>query len=200
MTTIDLAPVDEVPLLRSYANVVNVAGRSLGAPIGGFLIGTVGWRWSFLGQVPLAVICLLIGWHGFPSASNSADTGGDANEERTVRSTISQLDIGGLFSLSATILLLIFIVQNLSAADESVAQLTILVPAFFAAAMLFVATEAYWARSPLIPLHLLKTPLGGYGVNQVLVMFSRSGVSVRIIDIYSFCSDACPVSCSLRAI
>lgn len=200
MTTIDLAPVDEVPLLRSYANVVNVAGRSLGAPIGGFLIGTVGWRWSFLGQVPLAVICLLIGWLGFPSASNSTDTGGDANEERTVRSTISQLDIGGLFSLSATILLLLFIVQNLSAADESVAQLTILVPAFFAAAMLFVATEACWARSPLIPLHLLKKSLGGYGVNQVLVMFSRSGVSVRIIDIYSFCSDACPVSCSLRAI
>jgi len=42
MTTIDLAPADKVALLRSYANAVNVAGRSLGAPIGGFLIGAVG--------------------------------------------------------------------------------------------------------------------------------------------------------------
>lgn len=197
MITIDLAPVNEVALLRSYANVVNVTGRSLGAPIGGFLIGTVGWRWSFLGQVPFVVVCLLIGWHGFPSALNSTGTGGDGNEERTTRSTISQLDIGGLFSLSTTILLLLFIVQNLNAADESIAQLNILVPAFFVAAVLFVATEAYWAKSPLIPLYLLRTPLGGYGMNQILVMFSRSGVSVRIAEMKSFFPDACPVSFSL---
>ncbi|ODM23071.1 hypothetical protein SI65_00660 [Aspergillus cristatus] len=172
----DLAPADEVALLRSYANVVNVAGRSLGAPIGGLLIGAVGWRWSFLGQLPLVAICILVLWYGFPSASGSTENSGDANEERTARSIISQLDIGGLFSLSAIILLLLLIVQNLSAADDSAAGLTILVPAFFAAVLLFIATEGYWARNPLIPLHLLKTSLGGYGVNQVLILFSRSGL------------------------
>jgi MFS family permease len=43
---LDMTPVDEVALYRGYQNVVNIAGRSLGGPIGGFLADTVGWRWS----------------------------------------------------------------------------------------------------------------------------------------------------------
>lgn len=82
------------------------------------------------------------------------------------------------------IILLLLIVQNLSAADDSTAGLTIIVPAFFAAVLLFIATEGFWTRNPLIPLHLLKTSLEGYGVNQVLILFSRSGVSFRVIKVH----------------
>lgn len=44
-------PSNEVALFRGYANVVNVAGRSLGAPVGGFLIVTLGWRWFVLVRI-----------------------------------------------------------------------------------------------------------------------------------------------------
>lgn len=45
LTCIDLVPAREVAIYRSYENVVNVIGRSMGAPLGGFLSDTIGWRW-----------------------------------------------------------------------------------------------------------------------------------------------------------
>ena len=38
-------PPNEVVMFRNYGNMVNITGRSLGAPLGGFLTETVGWRW-----------------------------------------------------------------------------------------------------------------------------------------------------------
>lgn len=45
LTGIDLVPPREVAIYRSYENVVNCIGRSVGAPIGGLLLDTIGWRW-----------------------------------------------------------------------------------------------------------------------------------------------------------
>lgn len=45
LTSIDLVPPREVAIYRSYENVVNCVGRSVGAPIGGFLLDMIGWRW-----------------------------------------------------------------------------------------------------------------------------------------------------------
>lgn len=38
-------PPGDVAVFRSYENLVSVIARSLGAPIGGFLLDTIGWRW-----------------------------------------------------------------------------------------------------------------------------------------------------------
>ncbi|GAB1195680.1 hypothetical protein APSETT444_004942 [Aspergillus pseudonomiae] len=171
----DMVPADEVALLRSYANVVNVVGRSIGAPLGGYIIGAVGWRWSFIGQLPVAAICLLIGLYGLPSSLNSTKTR-DA-DEGTSRRSIMGLDFAGLVSFSVTILLLLLLMQELSApSDRFQIPLTILAPAVCAGVILFIVIEAYWARTPLIPLHLLKTSLGGFCLNQILMMSSRSGL------------------------
>ncbi|KAE8139416.1 major facilitator superfamily domain-containing protein [Aspergillus pseudotamarii] len=171
----DMVPADEVALLRSYANVFNVVGRSVGAPLGGYLISYVGWRWSFIGQLPVAIICLLIGLYGLPSSLNPTKTG-DADEGNARRS-IAGLDFAGLVSLSITTILLLFLMQELGAPPDSFQiPLSILVPAFCTAAMLFLVIEAYWARTPLIPLHLMKTSLGGFCLNQIMLMSGRSGL------------------------
>ncbi|THC94413.1 hypothetical protein EYZ11_006110 [Aspergillus tanneri] len=73
----DLVPAGEVALFRSYANVVNVLGQTMGASVGGFLIQTVGWRWSFLGQIPLVIICNLVALYGLPSWLNERKTEDD---------------------------------------------------------------------------------------------------------------------------
>jgi hypothetical protein len=41
----DMVPIREVASWRSYVNIAATSGRSLGGPIGGYLIDTIGWRW-----------------------------------------------------------------------------------------------------------------------------------------------------------
>lgn len=41
----DLVPVHDVARLRSYVNVLQASGRSIGGVIGGALTQTLGWRW-----------------------------------------------------------------------------------------------------------------------------------------------------------
>ncbi|KAE8152481.1 major facilitator superfamily domain-containing protein [Aspergillus avenaceus] len=173
----DLSPVDDVALLRSYANVVNIAGRSLGPPLGGFLIDAIGWRSMFLGQLPLIIICLVIGLYGFPSSLNVKRENYEADPECTSQSTFSHLDFSGLASFSVATVLLLCLTQSWSATSNiAPAQMTMFGLAFAAASIAFVAVEAFWARNPLIPLRLMKTSLGGYCINQMLMMSSRSGL------------------------
>ncbi|KAL8366793.1 hypothetical protein RB595_008756 [Gaeumannomyces hyphopodioides] len=58
----DIAPLREVASWQSGINLAAVSGRSLGAPLGGLLADLVGWRLSFMGQVPIfcasVVFCL----------------------------------------------------------------------------------------------------------------------------------------------
>lgn len=41
----DRLPLNEVAVWRSYSHIVATLGRSSGAPLGGLLADTVGWRW-----------------------------------------------------------------------------------------------------------------------------------------------------------
>jgi MFS family permease len=56
----DLVPIRQVAAWRSYVNIFHIFGRSVGGPLGGFLADTVGWRWSFLGQVPLTFLAIIL--------------------------------------------------------------------------------------------------------------------------------------------
>ncbi|KAK6835038.1 MFS general substrate transporter [Apiospora arundinis] len=51
---------------QSGVNLAATTGRSLGGPVGGWLADTVGWRWSFLGQVPLFLIAIALCLAWFP--------------------------------------------------------------------------------------------------------------------------------------
>lgn len=55
----DLVPPIQIAAWRSYVNVAATVGRSLGGPVGGWLADNVGWRWSFLGQVPFLVLAIV---------------------------------------------------------------------------------------------------------------------------------------------
>ena len=63
----DLVPLRDIATWRSYVNVVATTGRGVGGPLGGWLADTVGWRWSFLGQVPLAGIAIVLIGTVFPT-------------------------------------------------------------------------------------------------------------------------------------
>lgn len=65
MTTIVSIILSDTVALRErgkwqgYVNIIYAAGSGAGAPLGGFLADAIGWRWSFLAQVPLCGIAFI---------------------------------------------------------------------------------------------------------------------------------------------
>ncbi|KAE8362456.1 major facilitator superfamily domain-containing protein [Aspergillus caelatus] len=177
----DLMPSNEVALFRGYANVVNVAGRSLGAPVGGFLIATLGWRWAFLGQLPLILICIVAAYYGLPSSLNQSKTD---SVEGNSQSRASDLDYGGIVSFATAIVILLFLIQSSSTTYEQSRLPYVLTPAFAIAVAVFILTEAYWARKPLIPLSLVKGSLGGYCIGQLMLITGRSALSSNMVPYF----------------
>ena len=62
----DVVPLRERGQWQSYINMIFALGASSGAPIGGILADSIGWRWSFLAQAPLCAIaftCVFFALH-----------------------------------------------------------------------------------------------------------------------------------------
>ncbi|KAJ2983936.1 hypothetical protein NUW54_g10580 [Trametes sanguinea] len=55
----DVAPLRKRGTLQGFGNIAFAAGQATGAPLGGFLADSIGWRWAFLIQVPLTVLAIL---------------------------------------------------------------------------------------------------------------------------------------------
>ncbi|KAL2837250.1 major facilitator superfamily domain-containing protein [Aspergillus pseudoustus] len=171
----DFLPSQDVALYRGYQNAVNVAGRSFGAPIGGFFAGSIGWRWSFYGQVPIILLCAIFTAYRLPASVNDAQLEDDPLEAvPSRRSPLRDLDYGGIISFSSTVLILLFLFRAIGARDESMTlQVSLLSVAFVVGGTLFIATELFWARKPLIPLRQISLGLAGYFVLQILLLCGR---------------------------
>jgi MFS family permease len=184
-------PPKEVAIYRNYANIVNMVGRSLGAPIGGFLAQTVGWRWyecliivrsgsnylsrSFFAQVPLIAGSLFIAAHQMPASLNNTD-----QAEGSTRSKIKRIDFAGIVMFATSVLLLLFVVDNIEpGALQQTQTFYILLGAICFSVALFLLYEAYWTDDPLIPLKMLKTSFGAYCLSQFLITISSSAVRTR---------------------
>ncbi|KAL4771045.1 major facilitator superfamily domain-containing protein [Aspergillus nidulans var. acristatus] len=174
---LDMTPVDEVALYRGYQNVVNIAGRSLGGPTGGFLADTVGWRWSFFGQVPIVICCALFCVYRLPSYLNETEPKGESAEEPAPASRppgIRDLDFAGLFTFAGTVLLLLFLLRALGAQNKSMFfQTSLLAFAFICGCTVFIVIELFWTPKPLVPIRLFSEPIGVYFLCQTLLMAGR---------------------------
>ncbi|KAG9243238.1 major facilitator superfamily domain-containing protein [Calycina marina] len=56
----DIVPLRQRGTWQGYINIVWATGSSAGAPLGGLLADSIGWRWAFLGQAPLCLIAILV--------------------------------------------------------------------------------------------------------------------------------------------
>lgn len=52
----DIIPLRERGNWQGYINIIYASGAGLGAPLGGFFVDSVGWRWAFLSQAPMTLI------------------------------------------------------------------------------------------------------------------------------------------------
>ena len=86
-------------------------GRSIGGPLGGWLADVVGWRWSFIGQVPIVGLAIALCAVYLPGPP--AEMGSDANSTASSnpRSKFSRIDFKGSFLFAAMVLALLFPIE-----------------------------------------------------------------------------------------
>ena len=103
----DLLPIREVAQWRAYVNLVATFGRSIGGPLGGWLVDVIGWRWSFFGQVPIILVAILLVTAYLPNitskGSNSA-TSAETDSSGLKKSKLSRIDFKGSFLFALMIL------------------------------------------------------------------------------------------------
>ncbi|PYH97108.1 putative transporter, partial [Aspergillus ellipticus CBS 707.79] len=171
----DLMPPDDVAVYRSYENMIYITGRSLGAPLGGLLIETIGWRWSFIGQVPLAIACTVCVSRLLPNLKKKTLC-------RDSPETIYDLDFPGIITFSITILLLLFLLHDMGIPEpEWIIVPALTLPFLFS---VFLLIEIYWAQRPLIPVDLMCKPLGAYCLVQFLLFTGRNALISSLVPYF----------------
>ncbi|KAL2891026.1 Arylsulfatase [Ceratocystis lukuohia] len=185
---VDIVPIRDLAAWRSYINLAATAGRSAGGPLGGWLADAVGWRWSFLGQVPLfmlaSALCLLYlpdtktAGRNTRRASASVEAGG-AGEISEDGKPKAELDLVGALLLGSAILAFLFPVQM---GGSLFPWNSAWIPALFAASLvllgLFITCEARWTSSPLLPLVLFRNR---EATASFLIMFLQTSAQVSLM-------------------
>ncbi|PWY90955.1 MFS general substrate transporter, partial [Aspergillus heteromorphus CBS 117.55] len=174
----DLMPPEDVAVYRSYENTIYITGRSLGAPLGGLLIDTIGWRWSFIGQTPIAITCALSVAYLLPNLRKRTL----CRDSTPSRCRIFDLDFLGIITFSITIILLLFLLHTVGIPEQN----WIVVPALtlpFTLSLL-ILIEVYWAERPLIPIDLMGKPLGAYCLVQFLLFTGRNALVSSLVPYF----------------
>ncbi|CZT00091.1 uncharacterized protein RAG0_08238 [Rhynchosporium agropyri] len=185
---IDIAAPSEVAVLRSYVNIASTVGLSSGGPLGGFLAGQIGWRWSFLGQVPIALgFCIFLS-RSLRSSLNITRQHEDRNVEGEGHSKadLQTFDYPGAIALAILVTSLLAVIDlqsQLSWAHPLTLSITI---AGVLALSAFLTLELYpGKRELLIPLRLLKTEVGIFCLGQLLVIGGCHGFISQIAAYFS---------------
>ncbi|KAK2735920.1 hypothetical protein FQN57_001060 [Myotisia sp. PD_48] len=126
-----------------YISVAAIAGRALGGPIGGFLADLMGWRWTFLSQIPLVMLCVIMTAFIVPSSVP------------VITEKNWKMDYVGAITYCAALTSLISFFESgghIISWDDPITMA--LGASFLALGILFVVVEIY-STSPLIPLKAL---------------------------------------------
>jgi EmrB/QacA subfamily drug resistance transporter len=134
------------PRERGMALGINVmaiyVGLSVGPPLGGLLVETLGWRWIFLVNLPIGVLSLIWGWLLLPR--------GDVERRET-----GGYDLPGSLLLGAFLLCLLVPLTFIAEWGWGAPQTLVLLGASALSLAGFVAVELR-ARAPVLDLDLLR--------------------------------------------
>lgn len=145
----DLVPVRDVATWRAYVNVAATVGRSLGAPVGGWLTDTVGWRWAFLGQCPLTLLALVLVLWRLPNHIAKTE-----NAEQSISEKIKRIDFVGAIFIAGTVSAFLLTLNFVSKQAEPL-YIGVTGGVFVVLAVAFYVTEKFYAKEPILPIYLL---------------------------------------------
>ncbi|KAL2137841.1 hypothetical protein VTI28DRAFT_8005 [Corynascus sepedonium] len=151
----DLLPIREVAQWRAYVNLVATLSRSIGGPLGGWLVDVIGWRWSFYGQVPPILLAIFLVAIYLPSSSTSTASSSDGvDDTSSKKSKISRVDFTGSVLLALAILAFLLPIEiggvRLPWSHPAILVLFGLSPVVL---FLFIAVEKR-QKEPILPLEI----------------------------------------------
>ncbi|KAF2759098.1 MFS general substrate transporter [Pseudovirgaria hyperparasitica] len=155
---VDLVPMQEVAVWRSYVYALNMAGRALGPPIGGLIADRSNWRWAFLYQTPIVLLTIIFVWWKMeiPNAAKKIENYADEDRSSWTKK-LKRIDFGGSITLGiANIGLVLFldeISKDLNLAQNTLAIVSMVIWLVFLVA--FAVCEGFIAHEPVLPLRLL---------------------------------------------
>ncbi|CUS20643.1 LAQU0S01e11320g1_1 [Lachancea quebecensis] len=160
----DICTAKERGMYQGYANIVFGAGQLLGAPLGGVLITTVGWRAIFAAQIPLSLLCIFMAGRNV----NIKLAHLPPRKERLTMKNLSRLDLVGSCTLVLSISGLLFLFST-SINKTWISAFTIVTFA------IFIYNERYLAKERIIPFDLLRGTSGITSLVTVLSSFLMFG-------------------------
>ncbi|KAF9696856.1 hypothetical protein EKO04_005201 [Ascochyta lentis] len=169
----DLVPLRDVATWRSWVNIVATTGRSIGGPLGGWLADYVGWRWSFLGQVPFAGVAIVLVWMVLPARVHHH------LDEEIKGSKFARIDFLGAIFMALSILSLLLPLEiggdRIPWSDRRIA---LLFSAALTFGVLFLVIEGWIAKEPIIPLSVLRHK---EVLLSSLIMICQTGAQVGLM-------------------
>lgn len=173
---LSLVPLRDVALWRSWMYVMVTFGRGVGAPMWCILADTIGWRGSFVGQAPLAVLALTQVCWKLPTDSEH-NTIARADDSPKTFSKLHRVDFPGVILL-ATSIIAFLLVLNIASKRLMVSNPLIIGPFVlsFTASLLFLLVEAKYADEPNLPSRSLvhRDVLSAYLIIGLLITGSMS--------------------------
>ncbi|KAK8238015.1 vacuolar basic amino acid transporter 2 [Phyllosticta capitalensis] len=152
MTTVVSIMMSDIVTLRErgkwqgYINIVFATGASTGAPLGGILADSIGWRWVFLFQPPLCIVAVI---------AVSCILKLPKRAESHWKAKLARIDfLGALILISAVFLLLLGLDRgsNVCWTDRlAIISLACSIPLF----CIFVFVEIKIAAEPFAPGHII---------------------------------------------
>jgi len=139
----DLVPLRKRGVYQGLGSICYSIGAALGGPIGGVMADSIGWRWAFLLQVPLAIVSAAISSFYIRIPTHSKD------------SRLSRVDFAGAFTLVAALVLLLFALNTggNTLPWASAPVLATLIPSIFIFLIFIFIEES--VSEPILSLRLL---------------------------------------------
>jgi len=142
----DAVPLRERGKWQGYVNIIYATGAGTGAPLGGILADSIGWRWAFLGQVPLCVLAFVV---------VSLVLKLPKREQTDWKQKLRRIDFLGaaiLIGAVFTLLLALDRGSNVSwKANITIISISLSIPLF----ILFILVEMKVAKEPFAPGHII---------------------------------------------
>ncbi|KAJ8518503.1 hypothetical protein ONZ45_g4418 [Pleurotus djamor] len=154
----DIVPLRSRGTWQGILNIVFATGSAAGAPLGGFLADSIGWRWAFLVQVPITFLAIA-------SVTLALDLPKVENSD--FHSKIRRVDFPGAITLVLAVFSLLYALDrggNITWTDKyTVGALS----SFLAFSFLFGAIEMELAKEPFAPKRIIinRSLIASYLVN-----------------------------------
>ncbi|THX52564.1 MFS general substrate transporter [Aureobasidium pullulans] len=142
----DAVPLRERGKWQGYVNIIYATGAGTGAPLGGILADSIGWRWAFLGQVPLCVLAFVVVGSVLKLPKR---------EQTDWKQKLRRIDFLGAAILICAVFTLLLALDrgsNVSwKANVTIISISLSIPLF----ILFVFVEMKVASEPFAPGHII---------------------------------------------